>query len=115
MIAKKWGGTNIDPFQWTNIMSFELDPGNYKIEWTVRTGKITTSGAPIWGTRIRWASDLEQVLKNYLSDQEDSISHFIIVELPSKSTVYIDFYHNVQGQYPWVSLKQACITPVQWS
>ena len=114
MTVKKWGGTNIDPLQWTNIMSFELEPGNYKIEWTVRIGAVQSSNA-IWGTRIRWGSELEQEVRNHISNQDGSMSHFKIVELSSKSTVYIDFYHNIAGQYPWVSLKQACITPVQWS
>lgn len=114
MQCKKFGGTNIDPMQWTNIMSFELEPGNYKIEWTVRIGAVQSSSA-IWGTRIRWGSELEQEVRNHISNQDSSMSHFKIVELPSKSTVYIDFYHNIAGQYPWVSLKQACVTPVQWS
>lgn len=106
-----WTGTNIDPLKWTNIMNFQLDAGSYLIMWKCKVGAVQSSGA-IWGTRIRWDNNQQQELQNHISNQENSMSCFTWVKLSSKTTIYIDFYHNIQNQYPFISLKQSFVFPI---
>lgn len=106
-----WTGTNIDSLKWTNIMNFQLDAGSYLIMWKCKVGAVQSSGA-IWGTRIRWDNEQQQELQNHISNQENSMSCFTWVKLSSKTTIYIDFYHNIQNQYPFISLNQSFVFPI---
>ena len=111
MMFGAWTGSNIDPLKWTNIMNFQLDAGGYLIMWKCKIGSVQSSNA-ICGTRIRWGDNQQQELQNHISNQENSMSCFTWVSLSQKTTIYIDFYHNAQNQYPFVSLKQAFVFPV---
>ncbi|OUQ69574.1 hypothetical protein B5E53_02195 [Eubacterium sp. An11] len=106
-----WVGSNIDPLKWTNIMNFQLEAGQYLVMWKCKIGSVQSSGS-IWGTRIRWGSEQQQELQNHISNQESSISCFTWVSFSQKTTIYIDFYHNIQNQYPFVNLKQAFVFPI---
>lgn len=111
MMFGAWTGTNIDPLKWTNIMNFQLEAGQYLIMWKCKVGIVQSSGA-IWGTRIRWDNNQQQELQNHISNQESSMSCFTWVSLSQKTIIYIDFYHNIQNQYPFVNLKQAFVFPI---
>lgn len=111
MMFGAWTGSNIDPFKWTNIMNFQLEAGQYLVMWKCKVGTVQSSGA-IWGTRIRWDNNQQQELQNHISNQESSMSCFTWVSLSQKTTIYIDFYHNIQNQYPSVNLKQAFVFPI---
>lgn len=111
MMFGAWTGTNIDPLKWTNIMNFQLEAGQYLIMWKCKVGIAQSSGA-IWGTRIRWDNNQQQELQNHISNQESSMSCFTWVSLSQKTIIYIDFYHNIQNQHPFISLKQSFVFPI---
>ena len=116
MMFQAWNGTNVDATSWTNIMAFSLSPGNYLIMWTCQVSSIQSSNA-IYGTRIRWTqknvgSQQQIHLNNHISNQMQSTCQYTWVELAEEQTIYIDFYHNIANQSPFVHFKQAFVFPL---
>lgn len=51
-------------------------------------------------------------LENHISDQITSITDFLWVELDTEQIIYIDFYHNIANQQPFIHFKQAFVFPM---
>lgn len=106
-------GLAVTKNQWTTILSFDLDPGSYKIEWSLSINAAASSGAAIFGTRIQAPTAKKYNLKEHMSNQDNAISDFYVADLSDRTTIKIDFYHNFDGLSS-VSVAQACVTPIEW-
>ena len=106
-------GVAVTKNQWTTVLSFDLDPGSYKIEWSLSINAVAASGAPIFGTRIQAPTAKKYNLKEHMSKQDTAISEFYVADLSERMTIKIDFYHNFDGLSS-VSIVQACVTPIEW-
>ena len=116
LMFQAWDGTNINPFSWQNIMAFKLPAGHYLVMWSCSIGQVESNGS-IYGSRIRYnhpeeGSQLSIKLENHISNQAQSSSHFTWLALGEEQTIYIDFYHNIQNQYPFVHFKQVFVFPL---
>ena len=117
MIFQAWEGSNIDSFSWKTIMAFTLNPGSYLVMWTCQVASVQAPNGCIYGTRIRWNQKDEgdqQTIKlhQYIPNQIQSISHFMWMSLDTTQVIYIDFYHNISNQYPFVYFRQAFVFPM---
>lgn len=106
--------TSVPANSWTHVAAIELEAGKYKIEWYVRIDPVS-SNEPVWGTRITSSyGDSGQLLQRHVSNQANITTAFCVMDIPEKTTIYLQVFHSIPNINLGIHDIQFCITPLNY-